>query len=103
MYENDPEDGLEDFYFKMLSSSSEIDGFYQVIIKNLFDELIAQKVDVLTLTQGTVDWHRCRQFSLTSSQSDDAIKKAIIVYQNNNDWCEVGQFLEGCEYRRGEL
>ena len=33
-------------------------------------DLRDEKIDVLTLEQGTADWHRGRQFSLTSSQSD---------------------------------
>lgn len=102
LYEKDPEHGLKHLYFQMLSSSSESYLNFKWSIKNLFDELIEDEVDILTLSQGTVDWHRCRQFSFTSSQSDDAIKKAIVVYQNDKDWCKIGAFLEGENYRDGK-
>lgn len=103
LYSIDPEEGLKNFYFQKLSASPRLFFENEFEIKRLFDDLIEEEIDVMTLAQGTVDWHRGRQFSFTSSQSDDAIKKAIIVYQDDNDWCEVGQYLEGENYRQGEF
>ena len=66
-------------------------------------DLRVDKIDVLTLEQGTADWHRGRQFSLTSSQSDGSFRMAMVIYQNDPHFCNVAKYLEGEEYFTGEL
>ncbi len=102
LYLQDPDEGLKSFYFQMLSSSPEEFSDRKVTIKYLFEDLVEDNIDVITLAQGTVDWHLGRKFSFTSSQADFAIAKAIVAYQDDDDWCKVGKYLEGNSYRRGK-
>lgn len=101
-WEKDSDKGLKEYYFQKLSSCNELFSDYEFEIERLFDEFIEERIDVLTLTQGTVDWHQGRQFSFTSFQADSSITKAIIVYQDDDDWCAIGEHLEGCNYRQGK-
>ena len=69
----------------------------------LFDELKDEKVNILTLEQGTADWHKGRQFSFTSSQSDGSFRKAFIAFQHDEDWCNVATYLDGQDYHLRKL
>ena len=56
------------------------------------------EINVLTLDQGTADWHTGRHYSLTSSQSDGSFRMALIIFQDDEDWCLTARYLEGDDY-----
>ena len=104
-YEKDPEHGLDDLIFQRIAKTED-DLFYEEnknAVNELLQKLRLEKINVLTLEQGTADWHRGRQFSLTSSQTDAAFQKAFIVNQQSADWRCVAQFLYGPNYHSGKL
>ena len=72
-------------------------------INQLLTYLMDVKIDILTLEQGTADWHKGRQFSLTSSQSSGSFCKALINYQKDNDWCNVAEYLHGQNYHESKF
>ena len=100
LWEEDKNNGLNKFLFNALATHPQL--FSELTSEQiaLFDELRDDKIDVLTLEQGTADWHKGRQFSLTSSQSDMSFVKAFINFQNDQDWCNIATYLEGDEYHR---
>ena len=97
-YERDMEHGLDSLIFEMLASSNELVAMHQNEMKEELSELKNEKIDVLTLEQGSADWHKGRQFSLTSSQADGSFRKAFILYQSNDDWCDTAEYLYGERY-----
>ena len=103
MYEVDPVNGLNGFLFQRLASLPSLLNLHWVEIEDQLEELVEEKIDVITLEQGTADWHRGRQFSMTSSQSSRAFRMALIIYQNDNDWCSVAQYLYGEKYHECEI
>ena len=98
MYENDPKNGLDSFLFKRLAGYQSLIEVHQDEMKVMLDELKEEKIDILTMEQGTADWHKCRQFSLTSSQSSGSFQMAFILFQEDNDWCNVAEHLHGEKY-----
>ena len=98
IYENDPKHGLDAFLFKRLAGCPSLIELHQDEMKVMLDELREEKIDVLTMEQGTADWHKCRQFSLTSSQSSGSFQMAFILFQDDNDWCNVAEHLHGEKY-----
>lgn len=101
-WEDDKCHGLDKFLFLALATHPEFFDQFKEQRFALFDQLRAEEVDVLTLDQGSACWHKGRQNSFTSSQSDGAFSKAFIVYQDKLEWCHVGTHLEGEEYHRGK-
>ena len=97
-WEADNIHGLDDLIFTPLAMHPGLFSQFQIASKNLFDDLRESKVDVLTLEQGTADWHKARQFSFTSSQADGSFRKALIIFQDNSNWCNVAAYLEGNDY-----
>ena len=98
LYENDPVNGLNGFLFQRLASSDSLIEQYWMEIDDLLEDLNDEQINVLTLDQGTADWHKGRQFSMTSSQSSRAFRMAFILFQENIDWCNVAQYLYGEKY-----
>lgn len=101
-YMNNKRTGLDSLIFTKMESSDELFEEHKDDIKNHFQVLKALKIHVLTLEQGTADWFKARQFSLTSSQADGSFRKAFILYQENESWCKIATYLLGEEYHRGE-
>ena len=97
-WEFDNHHGLDMYIFPALATHEELFSRLEVERFSLFDDLKDSKVHVLTLEQGTADWHKGRQFSFTSSQSDGSFKKAFINFQNDESWCNVATYLDGQEY-----
>ena len=102
-YEQDPKHGLDKLKFKVLAKDSSMMEEFQDEIETEIDELKTEKIDYLTVEQGTSCWHRGRQFSLTSSQASIPFGAALIVYQNNDDWCDVAKYLHGRDYHQRKL
>ena len=102
-YQKDPHHGLDDLLFEMLASADGQLEEHRIEISDLFFELKSEVVDVLTLEQGTADWHKGRQFSLSSSQTDGAFRKAFIIYQERESWRTIARYLFGENYYRGEF
>ena len=102
-YENDKKHGLDKYIFQPLTSFESLFDAHKDEIKSMLDELMEISIDVITLEQGTADWHKARQFSITSSQSAGAFKTALVIYQSEDDWCEVASFLFGEKYHECEL
>ena len=98
MYETDPEHGLDDFLFPNLSTTPSLFDTYHDDIKEMLDELGNERVNVLTLEQGTADWHKGRQFSTTSSQASHSFHSALILYQSDDNWCDTAEYLFGKKY-----
>lgn len=103
-YDKDKQHGLDSLIFKLLASHHNPDLFlrHEEEIKVSLNELRNEKINVLTLAQGTADWHRARQFSLTSSQTDSAFRKALIIYQSDENWCNIAEYLYGLNYHQGK-
>ncbi len=97
LYENDPVHGLDSYLFPSLTTIPSLFNLHHEDIKEMLDEL-KQKINVLTLEQGTADWHKGRQFSATSSQASNSFHKAFILYQSDNDWCDVAEYEFGKMY-----
>ena len=97
-WENDRENGLVTYLFSVLASNSDISPCFKDIREELLDELKNEKIDILTLEQGTADWHKGRQFSFTSSQADGTFRKTFIVFQDDENWFKVAKYLEGENY-----
>jgi len=101
-FKKDPQHGLDDLLFEKLAESDNFDE-HKEDVKVLLEELTDQKINVLTLEQGTADWHMGRKFSLTSSQSDASFQKAFIVNQQDDSWCDTAEYLFGENYHTGKL
>ena len=97
-WEEDKEHGLDKLLFCELATDPTLFVRFHAACKSLFQKLQDDEIDVLTLEQGTADWHKGRQFSLTSSQADGSFRKVFIIYQENQNWCQVAEYLEGREY-----
>jgi hypothetical protein len=97
IYENDQLHGLDSLLFQLLAGSSLVE-IYKDEMNRILDDLKNQQIDVLTLEQGTADWHKGRQFSLTSSQSDDSFRMAFIIHKEDDDWCSIAEYLYGEAY-----
>lgn len=98
-YNEDPDHGLDSLIFEKIASLSDEDvSEHEMEIKELFDNLRDEKINVVTLTQGTADWFKARQFSFTSSQSHGSFDKALIIYQDDDDWCNVARYVSGATY-----
>ena len=95
---NDNYHGLDMYLFPALVTYDKLFSRLEAQRFALFDNLKDSKVHILTLEQGTADWHKGRQFSFTSSQSDGSFKKAFINFQNDESWCNVATYLDGQEY-----
>ncbi len=96
----DKRNGLNHLHFPCMARSPELAGMYHQDMVDFLQKLREEKIDVITLEQGTADWHRARQFSLTSSQSDGSFQKAMIIYQDDEDFRKVAKYLEGENYYR---
>ena len=101
-YENDPEHGLDEFLFKILYKEPSLIESHKVEMDMMLVILRSENIDVLTLEQGTADWHKGRQFSLTSSQANGSFDKAFINFQNDDDWCKVAEYLYGQNYHESK-
>lgn len=101
-YELDKEHGLDSFIFEILASNDELVSENEYEMKVKLDELKDEKIDVLTLEQGTADWHKGRQFSLTSSQADGSFRKAFVLHQIDDSWCDTAEYLYGSNYHECE-
>jgi hypothetical protein len=97
MYEQDEQHGLNALHFKLLTGSKKLILKYKEKMEATLDDLSMQ-IDVITLEQGTADWHKARQFSLTSSQSDKSFRMAFLIFQEDDDWCNIAEYLDGSEY-----
>lgn len=102
-YEEDPIHGLDKHFFKILAYGEGLLDTFKSEIQDLLIELTNEKIDILTLEQGTADWHKGRQFSLTSSQSSKSFCKAFISFQRDDNWCNVAEYLHGNMYNESEL
>ena len=102
LYEEDPENGLDSLLFVMIGPSPFAKD-HEDEMKLILEELSIERIDVLTSEQGSADWHKGRQFSLTSSQADGSFRMAFIIHQSDDDWCSIAQFLYGNDYHEGEL
>ena len=102
-YESNKFHGLDEYIFEELTTFPLLFEIHNDEIKLMLDDLMNLNIDVLTLEQGTADWHKGRQFSITSSQSSGAFKKAFIIYQAEDDWCEVAAYLFGQKYHEREF
>ena len=90
-------------FFQQMASDSLMMEEFEEEIKLEIEMLKNDRIDYLTLEQGTSCWHRGRQFSLTSSQASGPFGNALIVYQNNGDWCNVAEYLHGLDYHECKL
>ena len=97
-WERDQEHGLDEFLFPELATNESLFSRFRAACKSLFKKLQDEEVDVLTLEQGTADWHKGRQFSFTSSQADGSFRMAMILFQEKQAWSNVAQYLEGEDY-----
>ena len=102
-WEADKIHGLDAYIFPALATNDELFSRLENERFALFDDLKDEKVHILTLEQGTADWHKGRQFSFTSSQSDGAFKKAFINFQNDESWCKIATYLDGQDYHTRKL
>ena len=103
LWEEDKEHGLDHLHFPCLARLPALTGLFHRDMIEALQDLRDEKIDVLTLEQGTADWHRGRQFSLTSSQSDGSFRKAMIIYQNDEHYCNVAKYLEGNDYHTSKF
>ena len=69
-WEGDQHHGLDKYLFPALATDEALFARLGVECTFLFDKLKDEEIYVLTLEQGTADWHKGRQFSFTSSQTD---------------------------------
>ena len=97
-WERDQQHGLDAYLFPALATDEALFERHSDGCKTLFNRLQNDKIDVLTLEQGTADWHKGRQFSFTSSQADGSFRMAMILFQDKLAWCNVAEYLEGAEY-----
>ena len=98
MYEADKHHGLDCLLFKKIASSKGLfDEFADGIADELVD-LLLFKIDAITIEQGTADWFKARQFSLTSSQAGAGFGKAFVIFQDEIEWNKVATFLHGEKY-----
>ena len=97
-YELDKQHGLDSLIFEMLSLSNELVNEHENEMRDKLDELRNEKINVLTLEQGSADWHKGRQFSLTSAQAGGSFRKAFILYQADDNWCDTAEYLYGDKY-----
>ena len=102
LYQEDPEHGLDSLLFVMIGPSPFVDQ-HKDEMKLMLDDTLIERIDVLTLEQGSADWHKGRQFSLTSSQADGSFRMAFIIHQSDDDWCNIAEYLYGSTYHEGEL
>lgn len=98
LYEKDPEHGLDAYFFPALAKSSSLFEVHGDSIESMLTDLVDNDIQVITLEQGTADWHKARQFSMTSSQASFAFRKAFIIVQTSEDWCKVNTYLHGEKY-----
>ncbi len=91
-----------DLLFKKLAGDNDLVDAHKDEMDIMLQSLKNDKVDVYTLEQGTADWHRARQFSMTSSQSDSAFSKAFVINSTDNDWVRVAQYLHGNDYHNSK-
>ena len=97
-WEQDNEHGLDKYLFPALATDPRLFTQFNAACRDLFLRLQDDKIDVLTLEQGTADWHKGRQFSFTSSQADGSFRKALVIFQQNQNWRDVAEYLEGQDY-----
>lgn len=105
-YEEDPEHGLDHLSFAKLAEINDgnlINEDDQEKIDAMFQTLKNEKINILTVDQGTADWFKGRQFSLTSRQSFGAYMKAFIINQQEDSWCDVAESLYGRNYHLSKL
>ena len=102
-YEIDPKHGLDEYLFRQLTCVSSLVELHKCEMEEMLAELRDERIDVLTLEQGTADWHRCRQFSLTSSQASGSFRMAFILFQADGSWCDVATYLYEEEYEKCEF
>lgn len=98
LWEEDNTHGLDDLHFPCLARFDSLAGLFQEKMNDMLKILREEEVDVLTLEQGTADWHKGRQFSITSSQSDGSFTKALIIYQHDPNFVKVATYLHGKNY-----
>ena len=98
LYERDAAHGLDKYVFQALTTEPSLFSVHKYDIQDIFDDLRLINIDVLTIEQGTADWHKGRQFSMTSSQASGAFKMALILNQLDDDWCDVASYLFGEKY-----
>ena len=61
------------------------------------------RIDYLTLEQGTSCWYIGQKFSLAFSQASGPFGTTLIVYQNDDSWCDMATYLHGENYHEREL
>ena len=98
LYERDTAHGLDKYVFEVLTSEPSLFSIHKDEIDDIFYDLRLINIDVLTLEQGTADWHKGQQFSMSSSQASGAFKTGFILYQLDDDWCSVAFYLFGEKY-----
>ena len=103
MWNADKKNGLDHLIFPQLAVSCKFEGHFDFEMREILNEIKDEKVHVFTLEQGTQDWFKARQFSVTSSQSDAAFRKAMILHQDSKDWHDVARYLEGDNYKTREF
>ena len=101
-YEEDKFHGLDKYILQPLTTFASLFEEHKDEIKDMLDDLKGFSVNTITLEQGTADWHKGRQFSLTSSQSSGSFPAALILYQSNDDWCNVATYLFGEKYHESK-
>ena len=101
-WERDKENGLDRYLFPALATDEGLFSQFKAVCNNLLKNLKGEEIDVLTLEQGTADWHKGRQFSFTSSQADASFRMALLAFQDDQNWCHVASYLEGEEYHNCE-
>lgn len=81
---------------KLPSSSQQ----HEDCIKETQKDLTNEDVHVNSSSgYGAAEWHKACQFSMTSSQASFENKTALIIYQSNEDCCDVNKYLlEGKYY-----
>lgn len=103
LWEGDKQHGLDFLHFPCMANFPELFGIYHEDMIEALEYLREERVDVLTLEQGTQCWFKGRMFSMTSSQSDGSFRKALIIYQANEHFCKVAKYLEGDNYYQCKL
>ena len=65
--------------------------------KLVMDE-VKDGIDIITLCQGSADWHWARKLRLTSSTTHETFKKAFRLYGNRAHWKRVAEFHYGVDW-----
>ena len=77
----------------------QLSSFCHLLCNSLRDE----KVNVLTIEQGTADWHKGRLMSLSSRSSDGSFRMALIIFQHDANWQMIAKYLEGDDYHESKF